>query len=304
MSRAPVVLVAQKGLEHSRSNGVELAKALMTKVDAMTDRSETDRLLSDTGEDREPRLGSRPAQDEPFAFGSPYESRRIPPSGDVSPDGSRIWPQPSTTSKLLVWGGMGIAAAALTAGAVIAGRHVGEMIRGEDKPQPRAPRPNPARPDEVRMATLAPRYAELSPAERDALRNRNRQREYEEELRIARARAEAAERALEAERGRPRPSRRRRADFMREVERNTRHLSGSVDSAMGSFGAAFSGFRAVATQAAGLVSEFGTAAKLIRGMMGDVMASKDDRPAEKASEKAADQKDSAAKETDRREHRL
>ena len=46
---------------------------------------------------------------------SGHASRPIPPHGDVSPDGRRVWPQPSMTSRVLVYGGMGIAAAAATA---------------------------------------------------------------------------------------------------------------------------------------------------------------------------------------------
>lgn len=78
----------------------------------------------------------------------PYESRHIPPHGDVSPDGRRAYPRPSPLAKWIVWGGTGLAAAALTVGAVIAVRHLAGRPPAEhhsdrdEHPQP-GPRPDP-----------------------------------------------------------------------------------------------------------------------------------------------------------------
>lgn len=47
------------------------------------------------------------------------ESRRIPPSGRVSPDGKRIWPQPSRSSQMIVYGSIALAAAGGTAGLLL-----------------------------------------------------------------------------------------------------------------------------------------------------------------------------------------
>lgn len=47
------------------------------------------------------------------------ESRRIPPSGHVSPDGRRNWPEPSMTSRIAVYGGVALAVAGGTAGLIM-----------------------------------------------------------------------------------------------------------------------------------------------------------------------------------------
>lgn len=93
------------------------------------------------------------------------ESRRIPPHGDVSPDGRKIWPTPSLTTKILVWGGTGIAVAAATAGTVMAARHVADMVAGPATPKrPPAPGPRP----EVQRSAPAPDYVQAEPRPRRA----------------------------------------------------------------------------------------------------------------------------------------
>lgn len=77
----------------------------------------------------------------------PAESRFIPPHGDVWPDGRHAHPRPSRLARWVVWGGTGLAAVALTAGAVIAVRHLADRALA---PTPR-PHPKPRR-DEGRAA--------------------------------------------------------------------------------------------------------------------------------------------------------
>lgn len=93
------------------------------------------------------RFGPRPVPKGHRRPAGPHESRRIPPHGDVSPDGSRVWPRPSLMTRWLVWGGTAIAAAALTAGTVLAARHVGDMLESKQKPLP------PAKPQPKRAST-------------------------------------------------------------------------------------------------------------------------------------------------------
>ncbi|MDO5620188.1 MAG: hypothetical protein Q4G24_01815 [Paracoccus sp. (in: a-proteobacteria)] len=106
----------------------------------MNDRYDNRPRLTDAAVTSQTRFGPRPAHPN-HHVASPYrpstlDSRRVIPSGDVSPGGDRVWPRPSLTSKLLVWGGMGVAAAALTAGGILAARKVVDALAGEpQRPQ-------------------------------------------------------------------------------------------------------------------------------------------------------------------------
>lgn len=261
---------------------------------------------------------------------SPYESRRIPPSGDVSPDGQRIWPRPSLAAKVLVWGGTGIAAAALTAGTILAARRLGEIAGGgshhhEDAPRPQsraaaAPPVRTAPP--ASTAHLAPRFADLADEARDAMIARSRHRELEDALAAAEMRAKAAEEALRRARIEARSKARHRArpkaqSLLSEVENNTRKIGSSAESTINSLGAALTGFRAVASQAGSIIGDFDNAARLIRGLLAQgkeaagQMASKAKDGAHDAVDAARDAKDAArdkAQETadaaERRMHRL
>ena len=88
------------------------------------------------------RFGPRPVPEGHRRPPGPVESRRIPPHGDVSPDGSHPWPRPSRGAKWLVWGGTGLVAATLTAGTVIAARHLIDLVSDDDGPA--RPRGEPA----------------------------------------------------------------------------------------------------------------------------------------------------------------
>lgn len=223
----------------------------------------------------------------------PYESRRIPPSGPVSPDGSRPWPAPSKNGRLLVWSGTAVAAAAVTALAVHLGRRLGETLQ-DDTPAPTA----------HRKPSAPPRFAELSEDERAALRARAR--------RAARAAQDAVEEEAPRMRRPPAPKIRRRrpkADFSSEVNQRTRDLSHGVGNVMSSLTAALTGFRAVAGQAGHIMREFNDAASLIGGFMGRTAqaardaAGKATRETTDAVREAADDVGKKVQE-ERRTHRL
>lgn len=220
-------------------------------------RTEADRL-SHT------RFGPRPVPEGHKPPRGPRESRRVPPSGPVSPDGARGYPRPSRLAKWVVWGGTGIAAAALTAGTVYAARHVADLLSGDDH-APKRPTPQP-RPPETQ-----PRMQMPSPAERAALSDRPR------DLRHDRFRDDQPPRP----RRKPAP----RKGLMREIEENAASLSQGVDNVMGSVSAAVTGFRTVAAQAAEIMREFGDAAAMVRGIMGD--APRADTPKPRATPHAA-----------------
>ncbi|MDF3855498.1 hypothetical protein ACDP63_08515 [Paracoccus sp. P2] len=183
------------------------------------------------------RFGPRPVPEGHRRPPGPAESRRIPPHGDVSPDGSHPWPRPSRGAKWLVWGGTGLAAAALTAGTVIAARHMIDLIAGDDPGRPR-------RPD-------ADRRPGSGPMERQARPEPDR-----------RPKAKAA--ARHVPQGQRRPP---RQSLLQEVEANTASLTSGVENVMQALTAAVTGFRSVAGQASTIMQEFGDAATIMRSII-------------------------------------
>ncbi|UXU73738.1 MULTISPECIES: hypothetical protein [unclassified Paracoccus (in: a-proteobacteria)] len=177
--------------------------------------------------------GHRPHRDRP-------EPRRIPPHGDVSPDGTRPWPRPSRGARWLVWGGTALIAATLTAGVVVAGR---QLMHGSDNARkPVSPPRLPPPPQTYRAQAQHPHRAQAHDAHREPVDAPPRPRRNS------------------------RPPQRRQS-LMQEVEANTASLSQGVDNVMRSLSSAVSGFRDVAGQAAHIVREFSDAADLVRGIL-------------------------------------
>lgn len=213
---------------------------------------------------------------------SGHASRPIPPHGDVSPDGRRVWPQPSMTSRVLVYGGMGIAAAAATAGAILAVRKVADLVTGNDEldrdAEHAAERARVRVYDEARGRYAAPRMAAMLEHEREAMRARARARMRQEDAERDRLRAEAQagrrddrqpRRPRDESRHRPRPGRGfQPMGFMDDVEQTAQRLSRTVNEVAGSIGAAVAAFRWVASQAQGVMQEFGDAANQLRSFLG------------------------------------
>lgn len=108
-------------------------------------RPDGDEPLTDADVTSETRFGPRPVPPGHRRPAEPPHSRPSPPHGDVSPDGRRAYPRPSRSAKWIVWGGTGLAAAALTAGTVIAARRIVDLVSGHDD----RPTPRPYRPDEA-----------------------------------------------------------------------------------------------------------------------------------------------------------
>lgn len=211
----------------------------------------------------ETRFGPRPVPPGHRPSAGPQSSRRIPPSGDVSPDGKRSYPRPSRTAKWAVWGGTGIAAAALTAGAVLAVRHVVDLLSDDDRHGgrhdggPRRHRHGPGHgprgrhdeqdryrprmqpPTDTEKRSTARRFVGEDPAERQFVRP-----DHDEPAR------------------RPAP----RRSLMTEIEDNAQSLTGTLDGVMRSVSSALTGFQSVARQARGVMHEFGDVAELARGI--------------------------------------
>lgn len=198
--------------------------------------------------------------DSPHPAHGSEEPRHIPPHGDVSPDGRRPWPQPSPAAKWLVWGGTGLAAAALTAGTVIAARHLLGAMSGDGTS------PRPSRPPRE----SAPRFSE-APS-----RKHEHSRQHSDAGKPGSGRQNAH---IQAETMRKQPRQQRRPSLMQEVEYNTESLSNSINHVMHSLNMAVAGFRDVAGQASMIVREFGDAAELVRG----VLNRKADKPAPRSA---------------------
>lgn len=104
-----------------------------------------------------------PAQPQRRPTG-PDESRAIPPRSPVSPDGRTSWPRPSLAARIVVYGGITMAVAGATVGAVLLARSLSGPDGDEDQPDPaphpaRTPAapPYPAQPAPARTEAAAPR---------------------------------------------------------------------------------------------------------------------------------------------------
>ncbi|MDO5612862.1 MAG: hypothetical protein Q4G14_06410 [Paracoccus sp. (in: a-proteobacteria)] len=186
------------------------------------------------------RFGPRPPIGKAARGAHRLESRRIPPSGEVSPDGDREWPQPGLTSQVVVYGGAAIMAAAATAGVVLAARKVAGLISGPDET------------DRYHRPRVAPGFADLDDDEREAIRRRVREQARADAREVARMRAQASR-----DRFGPRPN------AAQSLTQRADQVSGSLNGLM----AAFAGFRSVAAQAGGIMREFSDAAQVVRSFL-------------------------------------
>ncbi|MBK4215292.1 hypothetical protein JJJ17_05060 [Paracoccus caeni] len=235
----------------------------------------------------ETRFGPRPVPEgHRKAADYPYHDRvssRVIPSGRVSPDGRSAYPTPSLTSKILVFGGVALGVAGATAGAVLAARKIAGLIGG-DQDNARG----------SRRASVAPRFAELDEDEREAMRSRVRAQSRHDSREAARLRAEAS-------RKRDRP----RRNVAREMTDTANDLSSGLDGLGKALFSAFTGFRSVAGQATGIVSEFAAAADQLRNILGNGEPQRHARDDTRAEEVEADQDSFRQQERERqRTHRL
>lgn len=183
------------------------------------------------------------------ALREPTHSSRIPPS-DPGPYERAMHPDapargPALTGKILYYGGAGVLAAAATAAVILAARKLTE--RDRHAPAARHPR---------RERTLAPRFAELSEAEREEIRRHAREQARADRNRAARLRAMAAR-----ERAAP------RRNVARDLTETADNLSGSIHGLIGALTSALTGFRQVAQQAGGIMRDFSDAADGLRDLM-------------------------------------
>ena len=161
---------------------------------------------------------------------------------------------PSSGARMVVWGGVLLGVAGLTAGTIMATRKIAALIADEDDIRPRyhvAPQQGRA------PQTLAPRFATLDDEAREQVRRRAR----------AQARADsrlAAQRRAAAARRRHPPAKAGLSDMTRTAG----DLIAGVDRLAESLTGAFHGFRGVASQAGTIIGDFARTAEQIRGLMG------------------------------------
>ncbi|WP_410216869.1 hypothetical protein [Paracoccus sp. (in: a-proteobacteria)] len=183
-------------------------------------------------------------------------SSRIPPSGKVSPDGRRAWPEPSMTAKVVVWGGVALGVAGLAAATSLAAR----ALIGSDDP---APRRSSRDHDRQRMA---PRFATMDEDERDEIRRRVQDQAREDARQTARLRAEAGRGSARphaaAAKARPQPG-----NVAKDLTKTANELSQSLNGVAQSLVAAFTAFRGVSQQATTIVGDFVTAADQLKAIL-------------------------------------
>lgn len=245
--------------------------------------ADTDRLPPNSYTPNKGGLGRPVDRSQESYQPSPFAPQRTLPHGDVSLDGKRAWPQPSMTSRVLTYGGAALAAAAVTAGAVLAVRKVADLVSGNDELDRTADRAAEKARARVYDADRgrAPAFADLSEREREAMRARARRRAEEDSASAARLRAEANRgdgraRRRDAETSdAPRPMRARRPHppqanplgFLGDIDQTAQRLAQNVNGVVGSIGAALAAFRSVSGQAEGIIRDFGDTADQIRGFL-------------------------------------
>ncbi|MFN3273106.1 MAG: hypothetical protein ACK41U_00380 [Paracoccus sp. (in: a-proteobacteria)] len=204
--------------------------------------------LTEADRDSETRFGLRPVP-EGHRTASAYPHRKmvsshIPPSGKVSPDGRRVWPQPSLAARIIVWGGIAAGVAGVTAAAAIAAR----KLAGHD---------DPARSAQAPRQTIAPRFAAIDEDEREEMRRRVRAQARDDSRAAARLRAGASRRRAGS------------GNAARNLTATANDLSGGLNSVVQSVLGAFEAFQRIAGQARGIVGEFTAAADQIRTLGGE-----------------------------------
>ncbi|MCF3973897.1 hypothetical protein [Paracoccus salsus] len=217
--------------------------------------------LTEADRTSQTRFGPRPVP-KGHKTASPYPHKpmrasRVIPSAPMSPDGRHAYPAPSLSSKIIVWGGVALGVAGLTAGALMAARKLSDS-GSEDRPRPHR--------RATKQRTHAPAFAGMTPDEQEAVRRRVRDQARRDSRESAQARATAAERRAPP-----------RGNLAHELTDTANDLSRSLNGVAQSLVAAFQGFRSVAAQAKAIVSEFAEAAESVRSALRD--GHDDGRPA-------------------------
>ncbi|WP_405404851.1 hypothetical protein [Paracoccus sp. Ld10] len=144
----------------------------------------------------------------------------------------------STAAKVVVWAGVALGMAGVTAAAAIVAR---KLVVGDDTRQTK------------HRETAAPRFARLEEEEREAMRRRVRAQARDDNAHVARVRANA--------------SRGRSGNFAKDLTRTATDLSQGLNGVAQSLAGAFQSFRGVSSQATTIVGDFVAAADQLRAIL-------------------------------------
>ncbi|RJK99778.1 hypothetical protein D3P06_14190 [Paracoccus aestuarii] len=185
------------------------------------------------------RFGPRPVP-QPDAKGVVRHAKGQPDRRIIT-DGRQSFVEPSTTAKVIVWGGVALGFAGLTAATAVVVR---KLTGDDDEPRP-THRATPA---------AAPRFAQMDDDDREAMRRR--------------VRAQAQDDARHAAQLRARASRgRRKGNTAQNLTRTATDLSQGLNGVAQSLVSAFQSFRGVSHQATSIVGEFVAAADQLRSIL-------------------------------------
>lgn len=190
-----------------------------------------------------PRPVPQPGLKQPGLKQPPLKRRDGQTPRRIITNGREAFPEPSTTAKAVVWGGVALGFAGLTAATALVVRKLTDDGT-EDRPAYR-PSQGPA---------TAPRFAHLEDDEREAMRRRVRAQAQEDARHAAQLRARAA-------RGRKKPN------AAHSLTRTATDLSQGLNGVAQSLVSAFQSFRGVSHQATSIVGEFVAAADQLRSIL-------------------------------------
>ncbi|WP_156845246.1 hypothetical protein [Paracoccus zeaxanthinifaciens] len=156
----------------------------------------------------------------------------------------------------LVWGGVALGVAGLTAATVLSVRRLTE------RPEPEGETPQPV---------LAPRFADLSDEEREAIRRRVRAQAREDYAAAARERAEAGARRRKRGKG----------NAAKDLTKTAAELTASLTGVATAVATASKAFRSVSGEAPGVMGDFVAAADQLRSLLN---GSPNVQPAQKAGD--------------------
>ncbi|SDD29810.1 hypothetical protein SAMN05421538_101311 [Paracoccus isoporae] len=197
---------------------------------------------------------------------TPHGPRPVPeghiPSDSIPPN-RRLAPPRKGGPDWLIWGGVGVAAAATTALAVFAGRAVIDAVSGDDDDDDHRARRSRSRHAGPRRR-YAPRFEALGAEDRQAMRSRARANfdDYDDHA------TETRKRARRQAQSRARSSQRSSGNFIDDLSDNANKVATSLTGILTAANAAVEGLQKVSGKTDGIMRDFESAADRLTGFLG------------------------------------
>lgn len=245
-------------------------------------------VLTDADRDSQTRFGVRPVPEghrKPFP-GKPFSGMSVGRKSIPSPRD-----QTPLTAKIVVWGGVALGMAGVTAATIMATRKLAGLSDDDDRPE----HPGRDRSRPYDRTSLAPRFADMDEDDREAMRRRVRDQARRDERDVAARRAAMT---------RPNPPKKRQRNIADELTHTASGVSAGLDSVTRSLSGAFDGFRGVASQATGLIGEFAFAADQIRSILHGTQRPEKPSPSVRRPDNAPAKPEGSHYKDDPRTHRL